>query len=80
MESTTTTSTSSCQQRQHRPATYRKVLDKRKRPICGLWERNGRDYAQLTVEDQNTGLQQVKRVPLEGATTDAQAVVNTPAL
>jgi len=46
---------------QHRPATYRKVLDKRKRPIRGLWERNGRYYAQITVEDQVTGIKQVKR-------------------
>jgi hypothetical protein len=27
---------------QHRGATYSKVMDKRKRPIRGLWERNGR--------------------------------------
>ncbi len=60
--------------KQHRQATYRKVLDKRKRPIRGLWERNGRYYAQLTVEDQVTGVKQVKRVPLEGVGTDAQAV------
>jgi len=59
---------------QHRAARYNKVLDQRKRPIRGLWERNGRYYAQITVEDQNTGLKQVKRVPLEGATTNAQAV------
>ncbi len=60
--------------KQHRQASYRKVLDKRKRPIRGLWERNGRYYAQLTVEDQVTGIKQVKRVPLEGVGTDAQAV------
>ncbi len=60
--------------RQHRRATYRKVLDQRKRPIRGLWQRNGRYYAQITIEDQNTGLKGVKRVPLEGATTNAQAV------
>jgi hypothetical protein len=41
-------------------------MDKRKRPIRGLWERNGRYYAQLTVEDQVTGIKQVKRVPMEG--------------
>ena len=61
-------------QNQHRASRYNKVLDQRKRPIRGLWERNGRYYAQITVEDQNTGLKQVKRVPLEGATTNAQAV------
>ena len=49
-------------------------MDKRKRPIRGLWERNGRYYAQLTVEDQVTGIKQVRRVPLEGVGTDAQAV------
>jgi integrase len=59
---------------QHRRATYSKVMDKRKRPIRGLWERNGRFYAQITIEDQTTGIKQVKRVPLEGVTTDAQAV------
>ena len=35
---------------QQRRATYTKVCDKRKRPIRGLWECNGRYYAQLTVE------------------------------
>jgi integrase len=59
---------------QHRGATYSKVMDKRKRPIRGLWERNGRYYAQLTIEDQITGIKQVKRVPMEGVSTDAQAV------
>jgi integrase len=38
-----------------------------------LWVRNGRYYAQLTVEDEYTGRKQVRRVPLEGATTPAQA-------
>jgi hypothetical protein len=37
---------------QHRGATYRKVVVKRKRPIRGSWERNGRDYVQLTGEDE----------------------------
>lgn len=49
-------------------------MDKRKRPIRGLWERNGCYYAQFTVEDQVTGIKQVKRVPMEGVSTDAQAV------
>ena len=61
-------------QNQHRRATYLKVTDKRKRPIRGLWERNGRYYAQLTIEDQITGLKKVKRVPMEGVKTDAEAV------
>lgn len=60
--------------RQHRRAPYRKVLDQRKRPIRGLWQRNDRYYAQVAVEDSVTGIKRVKRVPLEGATTDAQAV------
>ncbi len=47
--------------------------DERKRPIRGLWVRNGRYYAQLTVEDEHTGQKQVRRVPLEGAATAAQA-------
>src|SRR5271154_1043072 len=60
--------------KQHRRATYKKVLDQRKRAIRGLWERNGRYYAQITVEDQISGVKQVKRVPLEGAITSAQAI------
>jgi len=60
--------------RQHRHATYSKVTDKRKRPIRGLWERNGRYYAQITIEDQVTGIKQVRRVPMEGVNTDSQAV------
>jgi integrase len=50
------------------------MLDQRKHPVRGLWRRNDRYYAQLTVEDPNTGVKRVKRVPLEEATTDAQAV------
>jgi len=61
--------------RQHSAdSTYKKVLDKRKHPIRGLWVRNERYYAQITIEDPVSGVKQVKRVPLEGATTDAQAV------
>ncbi len=48
--------------------------DERKRAIRGLWIRNGRYYAQITVEDEHTGQKQVRRVPLEGVTTAAQAV------
>ena len=59
---------------QHHGAIYRKVFDKRKRPIRGLWERNGRFYAQITVEDQISGVKRVKRVPMEGVVTEAQAV------
>ena len=59
---------------QHSEATYKKVLDQRKHAIRGLWVRNGRSYAQITVEDLTTGMKRVKRVPLEGAGTDSQAV------
>lgn len=58
---------------QHGLAAYQKVCDERKRPIRGLWVRNGRYYAQITVEDQHTGRKQVRRVPLEDALTPAQA-------
>ena len=59
---------------QHRGATYSKVCDKRKRPIRGLWERNGRYYAQITIEEPVTGMKRVRRVPLEGAGTEPQAI------
>jgi integrase len=57
----------------HRGATYQRVCDERKRPIRGLWVRNGRYYAQITIEDQETGLKKVRRVPLENVGTAAQA-------
>jgi integrase len=60
---------------QHRPAPYQKVFDARKRRIRGLWLRNERFYAQLTIEDSGTGRKTVRRVPLEGAETVPQAVV-----
>jgi integrase len=59
---------------QHRGATYSKVCDQRKRPIRGLWERNGRYYAQITIEEPVTGVKRVRRVPLEGAGTEPQAI------
>ena len=59
--------------RQHREAAYQRVCDARKHPIRGLWKRNHRYYAHITVEEPETGLKKVKRVPLEGAATDAQA-------
>lgn len=58
---------------QHHGSTYQKVADERKRPIRGLWVRNGRYYAQLTLEDEHTGRKQVRRIPLESVTTPAQA-------
>ena len=35
--------------------SFAKVLDGRKHPVRGLWVRNGRFYAQLAIEDPNTG-------------------------
>ena len=57
----------------HSKGGYRKVYDASKRRIRGLWVRNGRYYARLTVEDFNTGKTQVMRVPLDGAATVPQA-------
>ena len=38
------------------------------------WERNGRYYAQITIEEPVTGVKRVRRVPLEGAGTEPQAI------
>jgi len=57
----------------HRRGAYQKVLDARKRPVRGLWTRNGRYYARLAVENLNTGRKEVRRVPLAGVETVAQA-------
>jgi integrase len=51
--------------------SYSKVLDNRKHPIRGLWRRNGRFIARITVEDER-GQPRVKWHPLD-ATTVAQA-------
>ena len=59
--------------RQHQDSPYQKVKDERKRPIRGLWKRNDRYYAQLSLEDEETGVKQVRRVPLEDVATVAQA-------
>ena len=59
----------------HNAGQYRKVFDARKRRIRGLWDRNGRFYAQVTVEDSNTGKKKVRRVPLEDAKTVPQAII-----
>lgn len=48
-------------------------MDGRKRPVRGLWQRNARYYARLAVTDRETGHTQVRRVPLNGVTTAAQA-------
>ena len=59
--------------RQHRESRYQKVTDERKRGLRGLWVRNGRYYAQVTLEDPKTGIKAVHRVPLDKAATPAQA-------
>jgi hypothetical protein len=41
--------------RQSHGASFAKDLDGRKQPIRGLWERNGRFYAQLAFEEAITG-------------------------
>jgi integrase len=46
----------------HRSARYQKVLDGRKQPVRGLWERNGRFIARITVE--SNGTKQTRWVPL----------------
>lgn len=74
-ENATESNTIHSKQRHHSGAQYKKVFDARKRRIRGLWERNGRYYAQVTLEDPNSGRKQVRRVPLEGADTVPQAVV-----
>jgi integrase len=49
----------------HSAGTYQKARDNRKRPIRSLWVRNGRYYAQLTIEDHNSGQRRTRRVPLK---------------
>jgi integrase len=47
--------------------SYTKVLDNRKHPIRGLWRRNGKFVARITVEDE-AGRKSVKWVPMEANT------------
>lgn len=49
--------------------TYRRVFDSRKRRVRGLWRRNERYFANVTVSD-DTGRKQQKMVPLGAATLD----------
>jgi hypothetical protein len=56
--------------RKHRTAPYQRVMDERKRPIRGLWVRNGRYYAQLTINQWKTHLghmrlDQIKRIHMD---------------
>jgi len=48
----------------HAGASFTKVVDGRKQPIRGLWQRNDRFYAQLALEDPNSGQKKTRRVPL----------------
>jgi integrase len=49
---------------------YTKVLDNRKHAIRGLWRRNGKFVARITVED-DVGQKSVKWVPLKAGTAAA---------
>jgi integrase len=49
---------------------YTKVLDNRKHAIRGLWRRNGKFVARITVEDEG-GRKAVKWIPLEAGTAAA---------
>ncbi len=65
--------------RQTHEASFAKVLDGRKQPVRGLWERNGRFYAQLRIENPITGVKKTRRVPWVdkdgvGVATVAQAI------
>jgi hypothetical protein len=52
---------------------FQKVYDGRRQPIRGLRVRNSRFYARIAVEDPETGRKDVRRVPLEGVHTVAEA-------
>jgi integrase len=58
---------SSSSSRRHR---YTKVVDNRKHAIRGLWRRNGKFVARITVED-DAGRKQIKWVPLTAASAAA---------
>jgi hypothetical protein len=49
--------------------TYRKVFDSRHRRVRGLWQRNDRYFANLTVSD-DLGRKTTRMVPLEASTLD----------
>jgi hypothetical protein len=71
----------SCPQRQHRETRYHKVCDNRKREVRGLWKRNDRFYARMTVEDHQTGRKAVRWIPLgKHITTSPQAIEELKAL
>lgn len=67
-EATPCNSNRSTKQRRY---AYTKVKDARKHPVRGLWQRNGRFFARITVED-DAGRKAMKWVPLD-STTSAEA-------
>jgi len=53
--------------------SYQKVVDNRKHPVRGLWRRNGKYYARLTVEEAD-GHKKKQWAPLAaGTAAEAQA-------
>lgn len=54
-------------------SNFQKVLDGRKQPIRGLWERNERYYARISIENPENGQKEVRRIPLDGANSVAEA-------
>ena len=58
-----TPSRSGSQSNSPRRHKYTKVLDNRKHPIRGLWRRNGKYLARISVEDE-AGRKDVRWVPL----------------
>jgi integrase len=56
----------------HSRYKYKKVLDGRKQPIRGLWERNGKFVARISTEDDD-GMKRIRWVVMEEAETVAQA-------
>jgi integrase len=64
-------------QRQSHTANFAKVLNGRKQPIRGLWVRNGRFYARMSVENPLTGVKKTRRIPL--VNKEGTAVETVPA-
>jgi hypothetical protein len=62
--------------RLHRGGTYQRAVDSRKRPIRGLWIRNGKYYARLSVQDPATGRKHVRRVRLKQEGEGANGAMN----
>jgi len=60
---TVSSRTNRVQRHPNHAGSFAKVLDGRKQPIRGLWIRNGRFYARLSLE-QGDGSKNVRRVPL----------------